>query len=222
MLPRRYIIGCGPGTITLDLASRVPQGRVTGVDYAASAIERARANAADKKIGNVSFEVGDIFALPFADDTFDLTHAHQVLQHIVDPVKALREIRRVTKPGGIVALRETDVQTFVFYPETEGLTRWVRQLSGELGRRHGCEPEAGRRLHAWARQAGFDSASMDRSVGSWCFSTAEERHFWGGSIINRLENSSLPATAVEKGLATAEEIKETVQALKDWIADEDG
>jgi ubiquinone/menaquinone biosynthesis C-methylase UbiE len=144
-----------------------------------------------------------------------------VLQHIVDPVKALCELRRVTKPGGIVACRETDHQTYIFYPETAGLTRWVH-ITGQLGRKNGCEPQAGRRLRAWAREAGFDPNGVQCSAGTWCFSTPEERAYWGGSIINRFEESNLSATAIESGLATKEEIEESVRALREWIAHEDG
>ena len=92
-------IGCGPGTITADLAELVPDGRVTGVDHAPGILEQARETAAARGLANVDFAVADVHALDYPDDTFCVVHAHQVLQHVGDPVQALREMRRVTRPG---------------------------------------------------------------------------------------------------------------------------
>lgn len=96
-------LGCGPGTITVDLAARVAPGDVVGIDPAEEVIERARANAAAADGGtppNVRFEVGDAYGLTFDDGSFDVVHAHQVLQHLTDPVAVLREAHRVLAPGG--------------------------------------------------------------------------------------------------------------------------
>jgi ubiquinone/menaquinone biosynthesis C-methylase UbiE len=90
--------GCGPGTITAGLALRVAPGTVLGVDSSGDVLEAAR--AATKHLGNVRFEPGDVYRLECEDDRFDVVHAHQLLQHLADPVAALREMRRVCKPGG--------------------------------------------------------------------------------------------------------------------------
>src|SRR5215510_4273080 len=95
-------VGCGPGTITADLAALVPGGYVTGIDAA-----------------------GDVYRLDFADGTFDVVHAHQVLQHLTDPVAALREMRRVCRPGGLVAARDGDYGGFFWYPDVSGLDEWL-------------------------------------------------------------------------------------------------
>ena len=86
-------LGCGPGTITADVGRRVAPGRVLGIDASADAIEEARRNAGGGP--NVEFSVGDLYALN-TGDTFDIVHAHQVLQHLPDPVAALREMKRVS------------------------------------------------------------------------------------------------------------------------------
>src|ERR1019366_8507350 len=98
-------VGCGPGTITSDLAGLVAPGPVIGVDASADVIAEAQALARSDGPGaaSLSFEVGDLFNLRFDDATFDVVHAHQVLQHVGDPVAALVEMRRVCRPGGIVA-----------------------------------------------------------------------------------------------------------------------
>ncbi|WP_234426158.1 class I SAM-dependent methyltransferase, partial [Streptomyces kebangsaanensis] len=125
--PRMRIldIGCGPGTITADLAELVPDGHVTGVDRAAGVLERARATAGERGLSNVDFAVADVHALEYPDDTFCVVHAHQVLQHVGDPVRALREMRRVTRPGGYVAVRDADYAAMTWYPRVPGLDDWL-------------------------------------------------------------------------------------------------
>src|SRR5919202_3169706 len=82
-------VGCGPGTITVDLARRVAPGRVLGLDVSADPLDEARALAAREGVA-VEFAVGDVYALDLPDASFDVVHAHQVLQHLTDPVAALR------------------------------------------------------------------------------------------------------------------------------------
>src|SRR5690242_14181730 len=73
-------VGCGPGTITVDMATRVAPGRVTAIDAATSVVEEAAALAAAEGVTNVEFAVENVYALPYPDDSFDIVHAHQVLQ----------------------------------------------------------------------------------------------------------------------------------------------
>lgn len=136
-------VGCGPGTITADLAALVPQGRVTGVDFAPGVLESARAHAAGRGLTNLSYEAVDANALPYADASFDVVFCHQVLQHVRDPVGILREMRRVAKPGGVVAAREADYKSFAWYPEPEWLDRWLA-LYRQTARACGGQPDAGR------------------------------------------------------------------------------
>src|ERR1700722_8777283 len=100
-------VGCGPGTITLDLGRIVAPGRVIGLDASDEVVTQARALGAESDAPNARFEVGDLFALKYDDATFDVVHAHQVLQHLVDPVAALAELRRVLRPGGVLAAPAT-------------------------------------------------------------------------------------------------------------------
>ncbi|KAJ5667771.1 S-adenosyl-L-methionine-dependent methyltransferase [Penicillium maclennaniae] len=100
-------IGCGPGSITLDFARHAPQGHVIGLEYVSDPLPAARALAQEQGLSNIEFMEGNIHSLPFPDETFDIVHVHQVLQHISDPVRGLREMRRVVKKGGIVSARES-------------------------------------------------------------------------------------------------------------------
>ena len=118
-------VGCGPGTITVDLASRVPEGFVIGIDPSADVIQKARKHAEEKGVTNVRFEVGDIFNWKEIDGiqlgAFDVVHAHQVLQHLRDPLGAMAELKKLTKKDGIVAVRDCDYSAMNWYPEHPGM-----------------------------------------------------------------------------------------------------
>ena len=212
-------VGCGPGSITVDLARLVPQGHVTGIEYVPDPLEQARSLASAQKITNVSFQTGDIHSLEFPDDTFDIVHAHQVLQHVADPVRGLREMRRVAKPGGIVACRESASMTW--YPPSEGIDAWWA-LSNRISRARGGNPHSGSYIHVWAEKAGFEKTEIVKSAGTWCFSSPEERAYWGGSMADRASSSRFVKVAVEEGFATREEIEKMVDGWKRFVEDESG
>ncbi|GES28956.1 class I SAM-dependent methyltransferase [Streptomyces angustmyceticus] len=214
-------VGCGPGTITADLAALVPDGQVTGLEHAPDVLRQARATAADRGLTNFRFAVGDVHALDFPDDTFCVVHAHQVLQHVGDPVQALREMRRVTRPGGLVAVRDSDYSAMTWYPEVDGMADWLR-LYLRVARANGGEPDAGRRLHAWARQAGFAPDAITATAGTWCYRTPEERSWWSELWADRTVNSSYARLAVDGGHATTEQLDRIARAWRAWGAEEDG
>ncbi|RKT07783.1 ubiquinone/menaquinone biosynthesis C-methylase UbiE [Streptomyces sp. 3211.6] len=208
-------VGCGPGTITADLAELVaPGGRVTAVDAAADVLEAAGAYAAERGLaGTVDFAVADVHALEFPDDTFDVVHAHQVLQHVGDPVRALREMRRVCRPGGIVAVRDADYAAMTWYPATPGLEEWL-ELYRRVARANGGEPDAGRRLLSWARAAGF--TEVRASATAWCYATPEEVAWWSELWADRTTASSYAQAAVGGGHATDAALERIAAAWRTW------
>jgi SAM-dependent methyltransferase len=210
-------VGCGPGTITVEFADRLAPGRVVGLDASAEVIAQAAALGADRP--NLEFVVGDAYALPFADDTFDIAHAHQTLQHVADPVAVLRELRRVTKPGGIVAARDVDYAGTMWYPELPGLTAWIN-LYERVHRSNGGEPDAGRRLKAWALEAGFAEVATTASI--WNFSNAVDREWWGSMWEARVLQSAFAGDALGKGLATQAELEAISRAWRTWADSEAG
>lgn len=223
-------IGCGPGTITASFARLVPEGHVTGIEYAPSesdaaesgVLAKARQHAAEQGISNITFAHGDICNLEgIPDGTYDVVHCHQVLQHVVDPVRALREMRRVAKPGGVVAAREADAKAFAWYPETEMMTEWMRVYQ-DVARANRTEPDAGRRLVKWALEAGFERGQIDATVGTWCFSTPEERAWFGGMWADRVVKSTFATHAIEKGIADRETLERIGMHWREWAAREDG
>lgn len=211
-------VGCGPGTITADLAARVAPGQVTAVDSSDAALDEARQEAAQRGVTNVGFAVADVHALDFPDDSFDVVHAHQVLQHVGDPVAALREMRRVCRPGGIVAARDSDYAAMTWYPEVPELDAWL-DLYRDVARRNGGEPDAGRRLHAWARQAGFAEVTASASV--WCFASEEDRAWWSGMWADRITHSAIAGQALAAGYPQVE-LDRISEGWRKWGAVEDG
>ncbi|QLL06856.1 class I SAM-dependent methyltransferase [Mycobacterium vicinigordonae] len=212
-------IGCGPGTITADFATRIAPGSVTAVEQTDDALSLARAEMESRGLRNVAFLTSDVHALDLPDDTFDVVHAHQVLQHVADPVQALREMKRVCAPGGIVAARDADYAGFIWYPRLEPLDRW-RELYERAARDNGGEPDAGRSLLAWARQAGF--ADITPGASTWCYATDDTRKWWGGMWADRILHSDLGHQLTDSGLATTAELEEISAAWRMWAADPDG
>ena len=211
-------VGCGPATITADLADRVTPGRVVGLDAASGALEAARATLAERDLpARVELTDGDVMSLPFDDGTFDVAHAHQVLQHLSDPVGALAEMRRVTRPGGIVAVRDAVYSAMAWYPEPEGMKLW-RSVYMATARANGGEPDAGGRLLAWAHRAGFTEVTA--SASTWCYATAADRAWQSETWAQRCLTSFGPQ-AVELGLADGSALETMAQAWRQWGASED-
>lgn len=210
-------VGAGPGTITVDLAERV--AHVTATEIGDGELDLSRAAAAQRGAANLDFVVADVHALPFADDTFDVAHAHQVLQHVADPVRALRELARVTKPGGIVAVRDSDYAGFVWWPQSPALDQWLA-LYRAAARANGGEPDAGRRLLAWAHAAGL--AHVTATSSTWSYSTPEERAWWGGMWADRIVGSAIARQLQDSGMATAAELAEISGAWRAWATEDSG
>ena len=221
LLPEARVldVGCGPGTITADLAARVPSGEVVGIDAALDVLSEARAEASRRGLSNVRFETGDVYQLAFGDDSFDVVHAHQVLQHLSDPVAALGEMRRVCRPGGVVAARDGDYGGFFWYPADPGLDEW-QALYRDVARALGGEPDAGRHLLSWARAAGFSDVLASGSA--WCYTGPDDRPWWGSLWAQRLTESPFGDRAVEHGLATRADLERLATAWRRWADSEDG
>jgi SAM-dependent methyltransferase len=175
--------------------------------------------AAKRDYPSVEFMIGDVYDLPFGDESWDVVHAHQLLQHLNDPVAALKQMRRVVRTGGIVAVRDSDYATFTWHPVSDGLQRWLR-LYQEIARSNGGEPDAGRRLFSWAQQAGF--ADVEPSASSWCFATPDQRSWWGGLWADRMTTSAIARQAVAESRATQHDLASIANAWREWAAAEDG
>ena len=212
-------VGCGPGTITLDLARAVAPGTVIGIDRASEPLAAARAAAAAEGLSNITFAVGDVYALDVGDAVADIVHAHQVLQHLSDPVAALVEMRRACRPEGLVAARDADYSAMTWYPADERLDRWL-ELYLAVARGNAAEPDGGRHLRSWALRAGFSDVASSASV--WCYANPEERSWWGSLWADRIRHSSLADQARQRGLASQGDLDELAQGWMDWATHDDG
>jgi len=213
-------VGCGPGTITMDLAERLgPHGHVTALEVTAEALALARAEADNRGTQNVDFVTGDVEALDLPDGGYDVVHAHQVLQHVADPVQALREMRRVCRAGGLVAARDSDYPAFAWHPAVPELDRWL-ELYLSIARSNHAEPAAGRRLLSWARSAGF--TDVEAAASTWCFATEADRSWWGGLWADRIVDSALARQAVDRGFATEAELTDIARGWRRWAEQHDG
>lgn len=210
-------VGCGPGTITADLARLVGPGTVLGIDRSDDVLAQAREAA--RGVGNVSFAVGDVYALDADDGSADVVHAHQVLQHLSDPVAALREMRRVCRPDGLIAARDSDYGAFTWAPADPDLDRWL-DLYRQVARSNDAEPDAGRHLKRWALAAGF--SEVRASASAWCFTDDEDRAWWGGLWADRIRESDLARQAVDRGMATTSDLQAFADAFHRWAAAPDG
>lgn len=210
-------VGCGPGTVTVDLARRVAPGQAVGLDRSPDVVAQAAALAREQGVA-VDIRVGDAYALPFADASFDIVHAHQLLQHLSDPVRALAEMGRVLKPGGVLAARDSDYACFAWAPSDPMLTRWL-DVYRAVARRNAAEPDAGRFLKGWARAAGFGEVTASSST--WTYAEPDTCAWWGGLWADRCEQSAFGDQAVAYGLATREELAAMAAAFRAWATQPD-
>ena len=148
--------GCGPGTITAGLASRVAPGKVVAFDISEEQVRVAQKHVEETGVANVEFRVEDIFTIPFPDNTFDVAFVHNVLEHLNEPADALKEVQRVLKLGGLVGVRDADRGGDLFAPENGALAR-RRDIMVEVWKspHMGGDPMMGRHLRSMLRQAGF-------------------------------------------------------------------
>lgn len=211
-------VGCGPGTLTASIAEAVSPGQVLGIDRSSDVVKEATSTAAARGLTNVRAEVGDVYSLDYPDDSFDVVHAHQVLQHLSDPVSALREMRRVAKPGGVVAARDADYEAMLWYPSDERLDRWL-EVYRSVARANDAEPDAGRLMLAWAHAAGY--TDVVPTASAWCFADAQTRIWWSGLWAERMVHSPVAEQAVAEGFASADELAAIAEGFHAWAADSD-
>jgi SAM-dependent methyltransferase len=211
-------VGCGPGSITSGLARRVAPGETIGIDPLAEVIATARSLTGATAARNLSFEVGSIYEPRFAAGTFDAVFAHQVLQHLRRPMDALRQMRALLAPGGVLGARVLDWGSAIFHPESEGMRRYLA-LHVDLARRSGAEPDARRHLRRWCREAGFDETRLTTSTESEVDAHATRDR--AEIFAERVLRSSLADRALECGIATRSDLENIAAAWRAWGRDPD-
>lgn len=209
--------GCGPGGISVTLAAQVPRGRVVGIDVEDGQLDMGRREAQHRGIGNVEFQHASIYALPFADGTFDAVLVHAVLYHLAEPMKALRELWRVLKPGGVIGLRDADFDGDVYYPVHEDVDRFWK-LTVRVIEQSGGDARFGRKQRRLLREAGF--RDVVASASSDAFGTTEMTagfsRYFGVVFLNQHRERIL-----KEQWATEAELTAMQNALLAWGSDPD-
>lgn len=158
-------VGCGPGSITLGLAEAVAPGEAIGVDFQPSQVAQAQALSDTRGLTNTRFEVADAYQLPFPDNYFDAVFAHTLLWHLREPVRALTEMRRVLRRGGIAGVRDIDWGGRIHAPMTPLLEQWY-EMTVRVRQRNGGNPFMARHQRQLLLDAGFARAEASASVWS--------------------------------------------------------
>ena len=203
--------GCGPGTITLGLAEAVSPGRTVGIDLEPTMIEQAQRRAGEST--GVEFRVADIYDLPFADGEFDVVFSSAVTEHLADPVRALREIHRVTRTGGKAAIIKTDWSFPFIVPECPEFSRFFELFEGGFNR-IGGSLNRGRFLMSYMMEAGFEVTHFESRLANTFGPEAAASSAEG--YITWLENIPLFRESVELGITTESELDSIRSAMREW------
>lgn len=218
-------VGCGPGSITLDVAMVIEPGEVVGVDAEESSVLKATAAAVERHIANAKFIVGNVYELPFETDRFDLVYAHRVLQWLREPERAVRQMMKVTKDGGVVAVQDQDAGTTVAHPAMPNFLKWIRAReffntipeADVYGRAH-----FGRQLYAVAVAAGLQDVKVEPYVTVAC-ADPEELKSTFESMTRRVHLDGpwekMNRRLLQEGLVTEALLAHAAEELKAWYAD---
>jgi ubiquinone/menaquinone biosynthesis C-methylase UbiE len=200
--------GCGPGSITADLAAIVAPGPVVGIDIEPRQLESAERLTKERGVTNIKFQQASVYEIPFADASFDVAVAHFVLEHVSDPLRGLREMFRVLRPGGVAAIKDPYYPAFTFRPRTPEL-----ELFWELGlkvRKHnGASDTYAPDLRAYLLEAGFRRTEAQAGL----INTAGdgEARVLPMMLTNQVREPAFRDTVLKEGWATEEEL-DTISA----------
>lgn len=203
--------GCGPGSITLGLARSVTPGEVVGIDIGESQVETARTRAREEGIPNAHFQTGNITSLPFDDGSFDAVFVNAVLCHVSDPRAVLGEMKRVLKPGGLLAARDTDFRKRLVGPEEPLVSQFYELVAGIMSR-VGGDPHIGSRLPTLVHEAGFVELAISASFE--CRSTKGPQAI---EDLVSLLRGQLGQGLLAMGMADSATIEAIIVAARAWV-----
>ncbi len=151
--------GCGVGAQTVTLALNSPRASITSVDISELSLGQAKRAVDARGIHNVSFSRADVFHLPFPPEVFDHIFVCFVLEHLAQPVAAVRALMKVLRRGGSLTVIEGDHGSAYFHPDSEAARKAVWCLT-ELQKRAGGNAHIGRELYPRLREAGFETVHV--------------------------------------------------------------
>ena len=204
-------IGCGPGSITIGLATHTAPGVVAAIDRQITQVKAAQALAIEHRIANVRVLSADIYHLPFASQTFDAVFALAVLMHLADPVRALSEMRRVLSAGGLAGVRDPDFGSTLMAPINPVLEKAL-DLRNRVRQFNGSDPFVGRRHRALMLEAGFDNVEATASLEAAGSSEKIEQH---GAWL-RVQIGGLFRTALDQKWISPAESDDILVEIDRW------
>jgi ubiquinone/menaquinone biosynthesis C-methylase UbiE len=146
--------GCGVGAQTVTLARNSPGARITSIDVSEASLAAASAAVEAAGVTNVQLQRADLFALPFAPESFDHVFVCFVLEHLAAPVEALQRLKAMLRPGGTLTVIEGDHGSAYFHPRSERAQRAIQCLIDLQARAHG-DSLIGRALYPLVTAAGY-------------------------------------------------------------------
>jgi ubiquinone/menaquinone biosynthesis C-methylase UbiE len=192
-------IGCGQGNTTRLLANVLAPASCIGVDFDEGLV--AYASTQSDNPTTVSFRQGDATQLAFPDATFDIVFCRFLLIHMSDPVRVIREMLRVAKPGGFVIAFEADFAYEIAYPAEPALAILNKIWQGLFQ-----DPSCGRKLVSYFRAAGAREIQSGAAIQLEHDATTLKR-------VYRLTGAATAPAAVAKGVITETEAREMIAGL---------
>ena len=205
--------GCGPGSITVGLASAVSPGEVVGIDLGGSQVDAARNHTAQLGLENARFQVANVTELPFEDESFDAVFSHTLFSHVADINLGVAEIFRVLKPGGLVAARDPIMSVTVFSHDNERLKRSVKLVSDTISLAGG-DPDRGAKLGTLLHRAGFEQIHLSASYDF--AGSIDEKPGYLELAAQIIEHSDIADHCVAQGRATREELSDIANELRNF------
>ena len=207
-------VGCGPGNISVGLASAVAPGEFHGIDMKESQVELAITATNDGGHSNARFQVADALYLPFPDNHFDAVHCHLFLMHVPDTMAVLAEIKRVLKEGGILGAREQIYEKNFFEPDIGHLNKIWAMVSGVMDA-NGGHPDIGKELRARFSDSGFVNVVATGALETW--GSPSETATLAEYVWNL--DGTVVAQAISHGIVTKDEWDALREATEVWKED---
>lgn len=206
--------GCGTGSIALDLAAGIAPRRIVGIDFDPAQIEAARRSATDRQLDNAEFSTASMYELPFEDAGFDVVYSNAVLMYLREPVRALREMRRVLRPGGLAAVSDDDHGTIVISPECPELSLFWSLVHRVIAHEGGND-RASRHSRGLMLEAGF-VRTQGVAHAPEVYGDAVGTRWATGLMADHLGVPTFRGVIVSQGWASEAQLDAAIVAIRDW------